>query len=318
MRIRHLVRSLLTYVPGMDKIISKLRGTGGSVSARYCYSAWLRHLVKLNEHTGRSHFPTIAELGPGDSLGIGIAAMLTGANNYYAFDIINFSDNARNLEILDELVSLFRNRQPIPSENEYSVIKPSLSSYEFPTQLLPDERIDSLLSPQRLAAIKFALKNINTPEQKSINIYYIAPWYNSDLIRRNSVDLIFSQAVMEHVDNVQFAYQKMREWLKTDGLMSHQIDFKSHGYTEKWNGHWGKSDIAWKILMGRKAYILNRVPHSTHIGIMSKCGFQIICDQTVINNTGIARLELAKRFRDICDEDLLISGAYIQASVCDF
>ena len=43
-------------------------------------------------------FNSIAELGPGDSIGIGLAALLTGANIYYAFDIIQFASNQMNLK----------------------------------------------------------------------------------------------------------------------------------------------------------------------------------------------------------------------------
>ena len=115
MTLRQLLRGLSTYVPGIDAVVSKLKGTGGTVSSRYCYSVWLRHLVMLEQSTGRTSFETIAELGPGDSLGIGLAGMLTGSNHYHAFDIIKFASVKQNLKIFDELVELFRNREPIPA-----------------------------------------------------------------------------------------------------------------------------------------------------------------------------------------------------------
>ena len=41
---------------------------------------------------------TISELGPGDSLGIGLAGLISCANRYYALDVVKFAaDNQRNL-----------------------------------------------------------------------------------------------------------------------------------------------------------------------------------------------------------------------------
>jgi hypothetical protein len=63
---RRLLMGLATYLPGGPRLAVK--STGGTVSARYCYLVWLRHLV-LAERSGLSTNPTVvAELGPGDSL----------------------------------------------------------------------------------------------------------------------------------------------------------------------------------------------------------------------------------------------------------
>ena len=104
MKIRPLLTGIASYVPGLYKFSSTARGTGGTNSARYCYSVWLRHLfmAKLNGLT--THPDVIAELGPGDSLGIGLAALLSGANKYYAFDAVQYATNKRNFEIFYELV----------------------------------------------------------------------------------------------------------------------------------------------------------------------------------------------------------------------
>ena len=57
--------------------------------------------------------------------------------------------------------------------------------------------------------------------------------------------------------------------------MSHQIDFTSHGVTEKWNGHRAYSDLLWKIIVGKRKYLINREPVSTHIGLMEKYDFDL-------------------------------------------
>ena len=89
MWLRHVVCGLLTYIPPIDKRLTNT--TGGTSSARYCYSVWLRHLIRAGE-TGLSTQPkVVAELGPGDSLGIGLAALVSGSSLYYALDIVPYA-----------------------------------------------------------------------------------------------------------------------------------------------------------------------------------------------------------------------------------
>ena len=52
--------------------------------------------------------------------------MLTGSDHYLAFDIIKFASVKQNLKIFDELVELFRNREPIPGEAQFPVCRTTL------------------------------------------------------------------------------------------------------------------------------------------------------------------------------------------------
>ncbi|MBM4372890.1 MAG: hypothetical protein FJ098_14650, partial [Deltaproteobacteria bacterium] len=79
--LRQLLWGIATFVPGV-RFLDR-RGTGGTGSARYCYSVWLRHLVLAKDRGLLDQVPaTVAELGPGDSIGIGLAALLSGATAY--------------------------------------------------------------------------------------------------------------------------------------------------------------------------------------------------------------------------------------------
>ena len=70
--------------------------TGGTVSARYCYSVWSRHLSILQRSGLPTTFKTMVELGPGDSLGIGLAALLSGVERYIALDVVQHASGAQN------------------------------------------------------------------------------------------------------------------------------------------------------------------------------------------------------------------------------
>jgi hypothetical protein len=94
--------------------------------------------------------------------------------------------------------------------------------------------------------------------------------------------------------------------------MSHTIDYKSHGYTRDWNGHWTLSEFAWRMLKGNRPYLINRLPHSAHIEAMKKAGFEIISE---IKKSGgsLPRHCLSSRFRTLSDDDLRTSCAFIHA-----
>src|SRR5437899_2222019 len=135
-KVPHIVKGVLTWVPVLNAWRLRRAATGGSDSSRYCYSVWLRHLVTLDRFGFRIKGARIGELGPGDSIGIGLAALLSGATRYVGLDIVPFSARADLEGIYDELVHLYSRREPVPNENEFPLVRPKIDSYEFATHLL--------------------------------------------------------------------------------------------------------------------------------------------------------------------------------------
>ena len=308
MKFKNVALGLLSYVPGAYKALAK--GTRGTDTARYCYSVWLRHLVMARRSGLRQMPESAAELGPGDSLGIGLAALISGVKSYFALDVVRYANPKRNLEIFEELVALFGARENIPGEDEFPDAKPYLDSYEFPAGILNDKTMKEVLHPGRIEKIE---KSIVDHDAKNSCIQYIVPWFGADNLRDESVDFVFSQAVLEHVDDLAAAYGALYAWLKPGGFMSHQIDFKCHGMADGWNGHWAYSDFAWKLVRGARPYLINREPHSTHVRLIEEAGFDIVSDRPVLTPTSITREQLARRFQNLSDDDLSTSGAFIQA-----
>lgn len=310
-QMRPLLVGTATYVPGLRSLTA--RRTGGTISARYCYSVWLRHLVLAHAQGIETQFERVGELGPGDSLGTGLAALLCGARRYDALDVVRYADSARNIVILDELVELFHNRAPIPGEDEFPLVRPLLPSYDFPHHILTETRLAAALDPGRLALIRDALRALDEPGAKASFISYVVPWDDVGLIEHASVDFIFSQAVLQYPPDLEATYQVMGDWLTPGGAMSHTIDFKSHGATREWSGHWTCSDRVWSLLNGRRRDALNRAPHSTHIRLIRALGCEVLCDERTEIPPAITRAQLAPRFRHLMDDDLTISEAVIQA-----
>ncbi|HEY5134113.1 MAG TPA: class I SAM-dependent methyltransferase [Candidatus Krumholzibacteriaceae bacterium] len=255
--------------------------TGGTNSATYCRDVWLKHFDGLSAGGMRSMPLTLAELGPGDSIGVGLAALLSGVNRYYALDVVRFSDADSNLRIFEELAGLFRAREPSLSEKRISLIR------------------SALLSPGS--------------EHDGIAIRYVVPWFDGGVIEPETVDVILSHAVLEHVVDLDRTYRALSLWLKPGGMMSHQIDFTSHGVTEKWNGYRAYPEILWKIIAGRRAYLINRQPCSVHVNLMERYGFTIVSMQKMDRSDGIERSQLSSRWKSISDDDLACSDLFVQA-----
>ena len=257
---------------------------------------------------------TVAELGPGDSVGVGLAALLTGSERYWALDVVSYINAKRNVEILEGLIDLVRNCTPIPNGKEFAEAQPTLDSYDFPADILTHQRLALALSPSRLDRLRRATLTLGPhSEPEHALLSYISSWDDRAHIRQGSVDAIFSQAVLEHVDDLAATYKAMHAWLKPGGYMSHQVDFRSHNLTQAWNGHWAVSDFQWSLMRGKRAYFLNREPCSRHLQLLSELGFTVVGEDRVIDPTGIRRGALAARFRHLSDEDLETSGLFVQA-----
>lgn len=310
MQLKVIAKGLVSFIPGAEKFLSR-KGTGGTNSAIYCYGVWLKHLTMLWASGLRTMPKTLAELGPGDSIGTGLAAMLSGVDRYFALDVVRFANSAANLQIFDELVALFRRRASRPQKG-WPDFDTYLDDHLFPSHILTEEGLASALSEDRIARIRAALIH---PEaaQTGIQIQYMAPWFDDKIIAKESVDVILSHSVLEHVRDIESTYAALSQWLKPGGRMTHQIDFTAHGLSERWNGFRAYPEWLWTLIAGRHTYLINRQPCSAHVACLEKQQFKIICLMKNSMPEGMARAHLAARWKGISDDDLNCSGAFVQA-----
>jgi hypothetical protein len=303
-----ILEGALTFVPGGEKLLAV--GTRGTDTARYCYSVWMRHLLRTASYRTAPLDGRVVELGPGDSLGIGLAALLSGADQYIAVDAVRHANADRNIAVLDELFDLFAGRASIPDDEEFPDIKPRLNGSRFPEELLDAARMKRNLAQPRLRAIRDALLGVSMGDPP---VQYVDPSMAATAVSSGSVSLVFSQAVLEHVDDLASVYRQCHQWLRADGLMSHQIDFKSHGSSREWNGHWAYPEPVWRVLRGRRPYLLNREPWSSHRRLLLDSGFEILEHESVRLPTRLRRSQLADCFRDMNEEDFTTAGVFLVA-----
>jgi hypothetical protein len=310
---RVIIRGLLGYISIFLKFLNKgkgAKGTGGTDNPDYCFSVWMRHLIKLHQAGMESIPETIAELGPGDSLGTGMTALLLGVKKYYAFDIIHHSYTDLNLEVLYRLVQLLRQKPAIPDTDMFPLIKPEIDDTNYPYYLEDRGLIKINFDDEYVGSIKESIMNMGLKDGGNYRIEYKAPWTDSDVILNGTVDLIYSQAVMEHIMDLEFAYKKMFEWLKVGGYISHQIDYSAHETHKICNGHWGYPAPIWKIIMNGRSYPINRKTHTEQLYFIEKAGFEIL-NVAPVYEKGLTINELNKNKMN--PDDLNIRSAHIIA-----
>lgn len=317
MNPKYLIKGIIKSIPGIERIYEFSPRTGGTDNPRYCYSVWLRHLVYSFENGWTTVPKTIAELGPGESLGVGIAGLISGAEEYFAFDIKRYNNSAKNnLEIFDELIELFRQKHPIPGSTEFPKLKPFLGDYSFPDHIFNDEYLEEILNEERLGRIRNSITLLDQVETLNATtmITYMVPWNDTSLTKNDSVDMIFSQGVLHYISDLQSTFEIMYKWLKPKGLMSHLIPFISLDLSDTWYGHWEYSDLEWNLIKGRSNIYSNREPYSTYIKLLHKYKMKIVFEKKIIEETKIERGKLASRFKEFTSEDITISSLFIQAT----
>ena len=310
-KIKYLAIGSIISVPVLaEKLLH--RGTGGTINARYCYSVWLRHLV----HAANTHISTcptvVAELGPGDSIGSGLAALLSGSDKYFALDVMKFWDKARVLEIYESLIELFKEKAPIPDNEEFPGVFPELNDYSFPSHIITDEVLAKALNPSRLQAIREDIEKLESSNQTE-HISFFIPWSDEQVIQEGLIDLAFSQAVFQYIPDLHHTYYSLYQWLKPGGLMSHQMSFTAHRTATRWNGHWTYSKREWKVINGRRKYMLNRKAYSDHLKVIDQLPFKVTINMPHQKPTMIDRKELAASFKHLTEQDLNTEGMFLQA-----
>jgi SAM-dependent methyltransferase len=177
-----------------------------------------------------------------------------------------------------------------------------LSAYEFPARFISTDSLH-----ERIEAVTAATAS-GWPVESDL-IAYHAPWGSVHDLPANSLDLVFSQAVLQYVDALEDAYQSMFTWLKPGGYASHATGLGANDFSPFWNGHWAYSDREWQVVRGRREYMLNREPLSTHLRLAAAVGFDVLHVEPQYDRGGLSRDVLAERFRHLDFTDLAVRGA---------
>jgi len=315
MTLRLMLGGLKSLI--LPALHSGYQASSHPVSGAYCYSVWLRHQA-LIEKAVPGHRPrTVVEIGPGESLGVGYAALMSGADRYIALDAVERLVPQRDLAVLDEIASLFERRAAIPNEKQFPNLLPALRSYAFPKKLFADDgprpiRVDH----DRVESIRSELYARPSVLYDDRPFSYLAPW-TERTVDRGSVDLVLTQAALQDIahgsrhSQLADTFAAMAKWLKPGGVLSHQIDFSLPG-GDTWNHHWAHSDATWMMMRANRPLFANREPLSTYLALCEENGCEVVSLKRV-EQEGLTRERMAARFRDLPERDVRTSSAHLIA-----
>ena len=305
-----LAKGLATWIPGVHRAFNDLKSGTGTGTASYCYGVWLKHLTLLWERGMRAMPSTVVELGPGSSIGTGLAALLSGAQRYVGIDAVAHATPQSNLQVFRELCWLFEQRAPRPKAGfpSYDVY---LDASLFPSHILTRERLEETLAPARLNRLQQAVFALSTKSPRPAIRYHT--WSHHNGLGEAQVDLVFSHVVMNEIQDLDRVYGLCAGWCRPGAWMSHHIDFSSLDTTREWNGHRRYGELTWKLIAGRRPYFVNREPIATHLELMRRKGFEIVEVIRARNHEGLAREQHAPRWQRFSDEDLTTRTAFVIA-----
>ena len=246
---------------------------GNSRDAEYFYGVWLKHLALLR-HAGLDRAPrAVAEFGPGDTLGSGLCALLTGARRYAAFDVGDFTSERGNLMILERLLPLVAADAPRRPQGSWLALERMLGDDVRPSRLgFPDQPAAPSLG-ERAQALRAALGRV---AQAHGPVQVIAPWH-ARTAPPEAFDVVFSHSALQYEPDLQRLFGYMTAMLRPGGWMSHQVDLTSIGVTRSWDGHRCYGSLAWRMVNLGRPYALNRHAASAYVqAIRGTPGLQLV------------------------------------------
>lgn len=296
-RLKPLFGGLATrIIPSLAEAMG--RRNQPRVTAQYHFEVWMRHVCTAAYFQCWNAPKTVLEIGPGSTMGTGIAALLSGLQQYIAIETGPIPKRNIDDQMFAELVQLFRERKTFAESDR---IVPSTL---FPSELFPSEQLARSLFDDRLARIQHSL------QQRNDLVGYLN---NFDSLPDGTVDFLFSHSVLEHVEALEPMYHAMWHSLRPGGVMTHSIDFSSHGTSHEWNGHWTIPDFVWQLMQGKRSYFLNREPASVHRKLIEQVGFEITGFHLTPLASTLRRKDLASQYQQMSKADLTTVSAFVVA-----
>jgi SAM-dependent methyltransferase len=128
-------------------------------------------------------------------------------------------------------------------------------------------------------------------------------------IESESVDLIFSQAVLEHVSKREFreTMQECRRILRPTGICSHQVDLRDHLDGALNNLRF--SEWIWESdFFAKSGFYTNRIRYSQMLDLFDQAGYKTkITKLQKWDVLPTPRAKLDESFRRLPEDDLLVS-----------
>lgn len=274
----------INYVPWWGKIAAKIVLTRLQIPYIFWSKVGLFQHGEMDEPSYayrifKQHFDNVKlpegfvslELGPGDSLFSALISRAFGGSASYLVDAGDFA--RKDVEPYRAIANFLTQKElPIPNIQELKSL----------------EKILNCCSANYLTSGLTSLRTI--PAQ--------------------SVDYIWSNAVLEHIRKKEFldTMLELRRIIRNNGVCSHQVDLKDH-LSNALNNLRFPEHIWENEFMAKSGFYTNRIQYSQMLDMFRQAGFDVeIIKVTRWDTLPTPRAKLSKEFISQSDEELCISG----------
>ncbi|MAR97127.1 MAG: hypothetical protein CMG17_05750 [Candidatus Marinimicrobia bacterium] len=235
----------------------------------YALKTFHDHIESMSMSLNELKGKTILELGPGDSINSALIASAYGARAILL--------DSHSAAIKD--VNFYKLQSKL-------LIEKGLQVSDFSSINSFDELLDELDARYITEGIK-----------------------GFSLIESESIDIIFSQAVLEHIRKIEFddLLIENRRILKNDGIVSHSIDLKDHLDYALNNLRF--SEKVWESrLMSSASFYTNRIGFDEMIEKFNSLGFSTeVTEVTKWDELPTPISKMSPPFRNMREDSLLVS-----------
>lgn len=235
----------------------------------FAYEVFKWHFERVSFPRRSGGFVTL-ELGPGDSLFSAMIAYAFGASASYLVDVAPFARN--DLKSYRAMANF--------------LIEKGLS--------VPDmARISSLEELLAACAARYETSGLSSLRA----------------IPDQSVDFVWSQAVLEHIRRAEFldVLRELRRVIRNDGVCSHRVDLRDHLGNALNNLRF--PERIWESdFMANSGFYTNRIRYSEMLRLFRQAGFEV---ETVVaerwDKLPTRRAKLSASFEHLPDDELCVS-----------
>jgi hypothetical protein len=278
-QVRMLAKIVLSAAAGTQSLArrSGLIRDGAMDRPEYAIEAFRKHFRRYQERGGRVPF-TVLELGPGESAATALVAAAHGAARTY---MVDSADHIRRDPELYQRILAFLRDEGLPAG-------------DLEARFEARSSLDQLLDFTHATYLTGGLADLSK-------------------VPTGSVDLTFSNAVLEHVRlwELPSTLEELSRVMAPGGLGSHEVDLRDH-LDESLN-HLRFSDRFWEsALVARSGFYTNRVRFSALLEHCRRAGFTTACPEVWCwPSLPVDRRRLAARFRELPDEDLRVKACQL-------
>jgi len=272
--IKFTIKILLSFLPNKEKFFRFLGiyKLGYMKDSNYSLGVFNSHL----EYSGfKPKDSVILEIGPGDSVSIGIIAWSMGAQKSYLLDNGNYA--TQDINVYKELIQTL-----------------IMSGYERAKSLENCNHFNELIEKTNIVYLINGLESLRE-------------------LQSNSIDYCFSQAALEHIflNEFQSFISELYRVQKSGSLCSHVVDLKDH-LGESLNSLRFNTGFWESNLIKRSGFYTNRLRCGKLKKIFQKSGFMIAKIKLYKwDKLPLQKKYLSKDFKYLGDEELKIKGMFI-------